>query len=402
MVDLQEDEKSCFRAVVREAYRLSYGHMQSVYCPLDGMSNDLLSMRCGLKRLGIDSQGVQVDSPEVLSGKCIFIAHVNRNGLDHFVLVRRRREDKYLVYDPAFGYLWMDRDELWEIMDGRGLMVFKNRRRLSLHDRMPAIIKRGQSLLLSLISMIRCTSIVLFMYTFNRNTNWTMPLVMGMVFVLSIIANFLLNDKLAKDFAMNVCIPFKNSSTNPESFKDSLSVMTQEIRIENDLLNRMTLLVVAFFVAINMDRYVCLAFSIDLLICFLARWMARPKLEEYKARIAYEECRSLKCNGDAKFKNVWGRSRRYAVFSTMLDMLSYVLAFAISIVTSLIKKTMSLELLVNELIFVGGASGFVARIIDVVDDYALVRKNLYRCGTKLTEMLKKREDDGMIFANRDS
>ena len=61
MMMLQEDEKSCFKAVVRESYRFCYSFKRNDYLTLSEMKNNLLSMRNELAKLGVKSKGVAIE-----------------------------------------------------------------------------------------------------------------------------------------------------------------------------------------------------------------------------------------------------------------------------------------------------------------------------------------------------
>lgn len=91
MMMLQEDEKSCFKAVVRESYRFCYSFKRNDYLTLSEMKNNLLSMRNELAKLGVKSKGVAIEDFNSIPEKTGFIAQLTRNKINHFVFLKKKK-----------------------------------------------------------------------------------------------------------------------------------------------------------------------------------------------------------------------------------------------------------------------------------------------------------------------
>lgn len=402
MIDLQEDEKSCYKAVVREGYRLAYGYHGSVYCPLDIASNDLLSMRGQLARLGVNSKGVFIDDVSSLRRKVILIAQTRRNEREHFVLVRTIKNEKVYLYDPEFGYIWMDIEEFKELFTGRGLLLQRNRNGNMYRNDMPKIIKTWQTSLLGILALIRCITAVLFLYSFNKNSHLSLSLSMILIFGLTIVGNFFFSEKIVKNYSTNIGLQLANIQNSIDPFKYSTMLVTESLKIESNILNRMTLLFVSFFIAINMNYLMGILFGVQLVICFAVKLISIPFLNLRKSMISYEESRlGNRRIDESTFDNLWKKTMRYAFKNILVESSCVVSACVLAFVYAYIEKSLSLEMFFNGAIFLFGTSSFLVKLMDDIDGYSKVRMLLYKCGNTLISLEQKERKNDMILSKRD-
>lgn len=402
MVDLQEDEKSCYKAVVREGYRLAYGYHGSVYCPLDMPSNDLLSMRSQLARLGVNSNGVYIDDISSLPRKIILIAQVKRNEVEHFVLVRTINNEKVYLYDPEFGYIWVDMYEFKDMFTGRGLLLQKNKKKYLCKYDMPKIIKTWQTSVIGILALIRCITAVLFLYSFNKNCHWSISLSMILIFGLTIVGNFFFSEKIVKNYSKNVGIPLANVQNSIEPFKYSTLLITENLKIESNILNRMTLLFISFFIAINMNYLMGIMFANQLFLCFAIKLICNPFLSQGKSMISYEESKlATKRIDESSFDILWNKTMRYAFKNILVESSCAIFACILAFIYSYIEKSLSLDMFFNGAIFLFGTSSFLVKLIDDLNGYSKVRILLYKCGNTPISLEQNERKNDMILSKRD-
>lgn len=158
-----------------------------------------------------------------------------------FCFLEEEKGEKWLVYDPAYGYLWMKENELKEEMTGRGLLVYQNDNKVKIKKKArPEVLNKSTTLCLGLMALIRCLTGVLFLYSFNNNTYWIYSFASLGVFLLSALFTMWVNSNALKTFVLNKSIPYQNLCFNQTAFEDSVKVVNEELSYENGILNKFT------------------------------------------------------------------------------------------------------------------------------------------------------------------
>lgn len=330
MMMLQEDEKSCFKAVVRESYRFCYSFKRNDYLTLSEMKNNLLSMRNELAKLGVKSKGVAIEDFNSIPEKTGFIAQLTRNKINHFVFLKKKKGDKWLVYDPAYGYLWMRENELKEEMTGRGLLVYQNDNKVKIKKKArPEVLNKSTTLCLGLMALIRCVTGVLFLYSFNNNTHWIYSFASLGVFLLSALFTMWVNSNALKTFVLNKSIPYQNLSFNQTAFEDSVKVVNEELSYENGILNKFTFLVLASVMAFNMNYYIAIYFGVGVLLFLAMRMILNRFIDLKRGRISYDENKMRSdIVKEEVFLSVWNKSNLCLLLSYLPNLLCIVLTCA--------------------------------------------------------------------------
>lgn len=114
------------------------------------------------QKYGFDSAGYKVDIAMILAGKCQFpfIAHINKNGLEHFIVVYGLEKNKLIVMDPAIGKRVINVKEFNELFDGVIVKITLKNRVIN--------IKNNYSVVSLFINIIKNEK-KLFLYIFISN-----------------------------------------------------------------------------------------------------------------------------------------------------------------------------------------------------------------------------------------
>ena len=114
------------------------------------------------QKYGFDSAGYKVDINMILSGECQFpfIAHINNNGLEHFIVVYGLEKNKLIVMDPAIGKRIINKKEFEQLFDG--IIVKVNLKNKVVN------IKNNYSLVSLFLNIIKKEK-TLFLYIFISN-----------------------------------------------------------------------------------------------------------------------------------------------------------------------------------------------------------------------------------------
>lgn len=394
MMMLQEDEKSCFKAVVRESYRFCYSFKRNDYLTLSEMKNNLLSMRNELAKLGVKSKGIAIEDFNSIPEKTGFIAQLTRNKINHFVFLKKKKGDKWLVYDPAYGYLWMRENELKEEMTGRGLLVYQNDNKVKIKKKAsPEVLNKSTTLCLGLMALIRCVTGVLFLYSFNNNTYWIYSFASLGVFLLSALFTMWVNSNALKTFVLNKSIPFQNLCFNQTAFEDSVKVVNEELSYENGILNKFTFLVLASVMAFNMNYYIAIYFGVGVLLFLAMRMILNRFIDLKRGRISYEENKMRSdIVKEEMFLSVWNKSNLCLLLSYLPNLLCIVLTCAFLALISFMQNNFSLDYFLSNLVFLVGSILYIIRIDDDFSKKDKVKMLMFKCGPKFDEILEKKEE----------
>ena len=114
------------------------------------------------QKYGFDSAGYKVDINMILSGECQFpfIAHINNNGLEHFIVVYGLEKNKLIVMDPAIGKRIINKKKFEQLFDG--IIVKVNLKNKVVN------IKNNYSLVSLFLNIIKKEK-TLFLYIFISN-----------------------------------------------------------------------------------------------------------------------------------------------------------------------------------------------------------------------------------------
>ena len=114
------------------------------------------------KKYGLDAVGYKATIDFLKSERIVFpcIAHINKNGLDHFIVIYQLQNNKLLVMDPAIGKNLLNYDEFLKLWTGYLIMFYPK-------SKLP-FIKTNNSLILYFINFLK-QNIKLFILIFIAN-----------------------------------------------------------------------------------------------------------------------------------------------------------------------------------------------------------------------------------------
>ena len=148
----QRDLKDCGCACLLSIIRYYGGNVSMEQLRIDTKTNQQGTTAYNLvetsKKYGFDSVGYKIDNLQDKNIILPCIAHINKNGLEHFIVIYKIEKTKLIVMDPAVGKKIINNNEFYEYFDGVILTFYPRTKIIN--------IKNNNNLLTFIFKILNC------------------------------------------------------------------------------------------------------------------------------------------------------------------------------------------------------------------------------------------------------
>ena len=392
MTELQEDSKSCFKAVLREAIRYSSKLTSDWFLPLEGLENNLFSMKSSLASYGIISKAVEIEDLDSIPKENSFIAQVRRGNSTHFILIKKRRKDKLLIYDPAHGNFWIDKDNIESEMTKKGLLVSSGKKTKEI-EKFPKIISFSFGFILILLMIVRSVCGGVFLYSLNQLIPSFWAYISLVLFVLSSFLTYLTNNKVMKKYNFEVTLPLLSKVKGKETFEKSTKIMTEKLNFFNGVLNKISFFLISVILFVNIDWWLFLLFVTCLTIGAISILVSRNYFQRKKAKLSYEEERiMLSKMTPSRFSKLWNDANSLSLIMLLPNLLVVLLTIGLLVFYSSRIGQLSFGGILPNLFLVSGTIFYLLKVIDEVDRVNKVKPMIYSLGKPYLSLIKNERE----------
>jgi len=222
-------------------------------------------------KYGFNASGVQIADDKLAEINVPFIAHVNQNNLEHFVVVYRVLKNQIVIMDPAKGYIKISREQFYAIWTNVAIIMSPNvpivklEKNKSIIELFINILSQEKKLVFKVILISTTLSIFTVVSSFyfkfatnniaHENNLILLIMLMGIVVLFKTILSYLksyLENYLNKNIDLRVTYPFMHHYSHLPS-NTIISRTTGEIVQRFEELNQIKDLFSKVFLTIFLD-----------------------------------------------------------------------------------------------------------------------------------------------------
>lgn len=402
MTDLQEDSKSCYKAVVREAIRYSTNLSSNCFLPLEQLENNLFSMKSSLASHGIVSKAVEIKDLDSLPEEVSFIAQVKRGFTTHFILLKKRRKNGFHIYDPAHGNFWLQKENIEEDMTNKGLLIYRGKKERE-REKFPKVISFEFGLILALLMVIRTLCGGVFLYALNQIIPTFWAYITLVLFVLSSFLTYLTNNRMIRKYNFGVTLPLLSKVKAQETFEKSTKIMTEKLNFFNGILNKVSFFIISVILFLNIDLWLFLILLICLTCGGIGILASRIYFQKRKARLSYDEEKTMLSKmTPSRFSKLWSDANSLSLIMLLPNL--FILTLTIGLLVFYFGHIGNLTFsgILPNLFLVSGTIFYLLKAFDEYEKVTKIRALVYSLGKPYYTLLKKEKERCYTFEAKKS